>query len=111
MSQKKKEEENVENELGDRESQGSVNIKKEEEYNFAENLMEGIKKENIDIPKIPGLYNNLGLGNDNNIISFPSFDFDKERKKNIKSENELNKLRLFRKSQKGIIFINILQIY
>ena len=88
----KKEEENVENELGERESQGSVNIKKEEEYDFAENLMENIKKENIDIPKIPGLYNILGLGDDNNIISFPSLDLDKESKKIINNKNELNQL-------------------
>ena len=54
--------------------------------------MEGIKKEKIDIPKIPGLYNILGLGDDNNIISFPYFDFDKERKKNIKNKNELSQL-------------------
>ena len=88
----KGEEENVENELGDRVSQGSVNIKKEEDYDFAENLMKGIKKENIEIPKIPGLYNILGLAEENNIINFPSLDFDKERKKNNKNENQLNQL-------------------
>ena len=86
----KKEEENVENELGDRDSQGSVKIKKEEEdFDFAENLIKGIKKQNIVIPKIPGIYENLGINDENNIISFPSFDFDKIKKENrIKNKNE-----------------------
>ena len=77
-----KKEEEVENENMDGESEGSVKIKKEEEYDFTENLMKGIKKQNIEIPKIKGIYEN-----DDNILNFPSFDFDKERKKN-KDENE-----------------------
>ena len=80
----KNEEENVENDLVERESQGSVQIKKEEEYDFAENLIKGIKKENINIPKIKGLYDNLDLNEDNTIINFPLFDFDKERKQKNK---------------------------
>ena len=92
----KKEEENLENEPLDRNSQGSVKIKKEEEYDFAENLMKGIKKENIENPKKPDVYGPLGLFDDNTIINFPSFDFDKERKKDEKkknkSENEINQL-------------------
>ena len=82
-----KKEEEVENENIDGKSEGSVKIKKEEEYDFTENLIKGIKKQNIEIPKIKGLYEN----NDDNIIFFPSFDFDKEKKKNInKNENENN---------------------
>ena len=86
----KKEEENVENEHGDRDSHGSVKIKKEEEeYDFAENLIKGIKKENIVIPKIQGIYESLGINDENNIIVFPSFDFDKIKKENkIKNKNE-----------------------
>ena len=82
----KKEEENLENEPLDRNSQGSVKIKKEEEYDFAENLMKGIKKENIENPKKPDVYGPLGLFDDNTIINFPSFDFDKERKKDEKKK-------------------------
>ena len=74
----------------DGESHCSVQIKKEEEYDFTENLMKGIKKQNIEIPKLKGIYDN-----DDNIINFPSFDFDKERKKNEnkneKEENNKNK--------------------
>ena len=68
-----KKEEEVENENMDGESEGSVKIKKEEDYDFTENLMKGIKKQNIEIPKIKGIYEN-----DDNILNFPSFDFDKE---------------------------------
>ena len=91
----KKEEENVENELGDRDSQGSVKIKKEEEFDFAENLIKGIKKENIEIPKIQGIYENLGINDDNSIIIFPSFDYDKIKKEKFsknKNENSVNLL-------------------
>ena len=63
-----------------------MKIKKEEEYDFAENLMKGIKKENIENPKKPDVYGPLGLFDDNTIINFPSFDFDKERKKDEKKK-------------------------
>ena len=89
----KNEEEMLENEAKDRDSQGSVKIKKEEEYDFAENLMNGIKKENYEIQKLPGIYDELGLIDDNNIINFQSFDFDKERKKfENENKNEVNLL-------------------
>lgn len=81
----KKEEENNENEPEGRESQGSVKIK-EEEYDFTENLMKGIKKE-IVVPKIEGLYD-LEINEENSIINFPTFDFEKERKK---TKNKINK--------------------
>ena len=90
----KKEEENLENEPLDRNSQGSVKIKKEEEYDFAENLMKGIKKENIENPKKPDVYGPLGLFDDNTIINFPSFDFDKERKKDEKKKKIKVKMKL-----------------
>ena len=84
----KKEEENNENEPDGRESQGSVKIK-EEEYDFTENLIKGIKKE-IVVPKIKGLYDNLEINEENSIINFPNFDFEKERKKSKnKKENEI----------------------
>ena len=88
----KKEEENNENEPEGRESQGSVKIK-EEEYDFTENLMKGIKKE-IVVPKIEGLYD-LEINEENSIINFPTFDFEKERKKTknkINKENGINQL-------------------
>ena len=81
----KKEEDNLENDIENRisqVSQCSVQIKKEEDYDFAENLMKGIKKDKYELPRIPGMYENLGLNDDNNIINFPSFDPDKEIKKN-----------------------------
>jgi len=89
----KKEEENNENEPEGRESQGSVKIK-EEEYDFTENLMKGIKKE-IVVPKIEGLYDNLEVNEENSIINFPSFDFEKERRKSknkTSNNNEINQL-------------------
>ena len=82
----KNEEEIYENEGNGRESKGSVEIKKEEDYDFAENIMKTLKKDNFNIPKIKGLYENL---NEDNIINFPSFDFDKERKNNNRKENEI----------------------
>ena len=93
----KKEEENLENELVERNSQGSVKVKKEEEYDFTENLMKGMRKENIDNTKIPGVYDVFELTDDNTLINFPSFDFDKEKKKNDdakknKEEIEINQL-------------------
>ena len=84
VPEKKEEEVENENENIDGESEGSVKIKKEEEYDFTENLIKGIKKTNIEIPKIKGIYEN-----DDNIINFPLFDFEKERKKN-NNENEDN---------------------
>ena len=76
-------------------SEGSVKIKNEEEYDFAENLIKGIKKQSNEIPKIKGIYESPGINDDNNIINFPLFDFDKERKKNeneTKSDAEINQL-------------------
>ena len=58
----KKEEEN---DLVERDSQGSVKIKKEEDYDFTENLMKGIKKENIQDPKMTGIYDAFGITDDN----------------------------------------------
>ena len=84
----KKEEENNENAPDRRESLGSVKIK-EEEYDFTENLIKGIKKE-IVIPKIEGLYDHLEINEENSIINFPNFDFEKERKKSKnRKENEI----------------------
>ena len=91
----KNEDENNENDIVERQSQGSVKIKNEEEYDFADNLMKGIKKENYNVPKIQGLYDNLELNDENSIIIFPSFDFDKERKKNENKnieEDDLNQM-------------------
>ena len=85
----KNEEETNENEVTGRESKGSVEIKKEEDYDFAENIMQSIKKENFNNPKIKGLYENL---NEENIIKFPSFDFDTIKRKENKIGNEINHL-------------------
>ena len=58
-------------------------------------LIKGIKKQSNEIPKIKGIYESPGINDDNNIINFPLFDFDKERKKNeneTKSDAEINQL-------------------
>ena len=46
----------------------------------------------MNIPKIKGLYDNLDLNEDNTIINFPLFDFDKERKQKNKKDNDVNQL-------------------
>ena len=90
----KKEEDNAENDV-DRTSNGSVEIKKEEDYDFAENLF------NMDSEK-----NQIFNWNDNNdfivqtnkIVNFSNFDLEEElnqeegEKNEIKKETDENKI-------------------
>ena len=92
----KKEEEKEENDA-DKISNGSVEIKKEEDYDFAENLL------NINLEKnqiFDWNNDNVLLDEANHIINFPEFNLEEELNKQydnneIKDENEINHLMQF----------------
>ena len=105
----KKEEENNENDIGrvsrgsggSGGSGGSVEIKKDEEYDLAENLLNpmGEKEENDEKNKIFD-WNEMDSLEENNIIKFSNFNYEqaliqeneKKEKDKIKNENEVNHL-------------------
>ena len=88
--QEKKEEENNEND-DDRVSNGSVEIKNDEEYDFAENLFTNVDSDKNQIFNWND--NNDLLEETNQIINFTNFDLDEAlntHKNKIKDENEEN---------------------
>ena len=92
----KKEEENIENDT-DRLSGGSVEIKKDEEYDLAENIFHPLnEKEEVDDKNKIFEWNEIESLEENNIIKFSNFNFDyaqiQENEKKEKNENEINHL-------------------
>ena len=84
-----KDEDNNENEL-DNKSGGSVEIKKDQDYDFAENLFNGYNEVKNKIVNFDdNEYNSFGNLDENNLIlNFSNFDFDTEiNKEIIKKEN------------------------
>ena len=88
-----KDEDNNENEL-DNKSGGSVEIKKDQDYDFAENLFNGYNEVKNKIVNFDdNEYNSFGNLDENNLIlNFSNFDFDTEINKEIIKKEENNNI-------------------